>query len=286
MTETKELLVDLREDGVLWLTFNRPDSLNSLSATLLALLAAELTRAQTDADVRVVVLTGAGRGFSSGGNVRRQVARREEMAAAVIAEGPRAPLPDLFERNVAGLTNGHMAVPYVLHTIGKPTIAAVNGPAAGAGFSIALACDLRIASDRARFVTAFRNVGLSGDYGGSYFLTRLVGDSKARELYFSGDAVDAGEALRLGLVNRVVPHEHLEAETLAYARRLADGPVGAYARMKRNFIVAAKGDLALSLKEEALNMTISSLSAEAREAAKAFVEKRRPRFLGITAPDA
>jgi 2-(1,2-epoxy-1,2-dihydrophenyl)acetyl-CoA isomerase len=281
MTSAQDLMIEAREDGVLWLTLNRPMSLNAFGGELLPLLAAELARAEHDPAVRVIVLTGAGRGFSSGGDVRAQ-SNRYEAVVATSAGSPRAPLPDAFEQSIADRQARHMQVPYMLHTMGKPTIAAVNGVAAGAGMAVALACDLRIASDRARFVTAFRNVGLSGDYGGTYFLTRLVGDGKARELYFTGEAVDAAEALRLGIVNRVVAHDDLEAEAMALARRIADGPIGAYARMKRNFIIAAKGDLALSLQEESLNMSVSGLSAEAREAARAFVEKRKPDFLGVT----
>jgi 2-(1,2-epoxy-1,2-dihydrophenyl)acetyl-CoA isomerase len=280
MTNADDLLIELREDGVLWLTLNRPASLNSFGGALLPMLAAELARAEVDPAVRVVVLTGAGRAFSSGGDVKAQ-SNRYEALVATGAGGARAPLPDAFEQTTSDRQARHMQVPYMLHTMGKPTIAAVNGVAAGAGMAVALSCDLRIASDRARFVTAFRNVGLSGDYGGTYFLTRLVGDGKARELYFTSEPVEAAEALRLGIVNRVVAHDELDAEAMALARRIADGPVGAYARMKRNFIVAAKGDLALSLQEESINMSVSGLSAEAREAARAFVEKRKPDFLGV-----
>ena len=278
MDDTQDVLYDLREDGVAWLTLNRPATLNAMGGQLIPLLGEQLARCAEERDVRVVVLTGAGRGFCSGGDVRNQIARRE--AAGGTDGAARAPLPDAFEANVAQLNAWQMQVSYALHTMGKPTIAAVNGPAAGAGFSLALACDLRVASDRARFTSAFRNVGLSGDFGGTYFLTRLVGDGMARELYFTGAIIDAAEALRIGMVNRVVPHDDLEAETTALARQIADGPAGAYARMKRNFAVAAKGDLALSLQEEARNMSLSGLSAEAREAARAFVEKRKPDFLG------
>jgi 2-(1,2-epoxy-1,2-dihydrophenyl)acetyl-CoA isomerase len=168
---------------------------------------------------------------------------------------------------------------YTLYTMSKPAIAAVNGAAAGAGLSIALACDLRLASDRAKFTTAFRSVGLSGDYGGAYFLPRLVGEAVARDLYFTGRIIDAEEARAIGLVGRVVPHDDLEAETMALARQLADGPVGAYARMKRNLALAAKGDLAAVLHSEAVGMGLSGLSADAAEAGRAFVEKRKPSFI-------
>ena len=277
MNEDNDVLFDLREDGVAWLTLNRPDSLNAMGGRLIPLLGERLTRCAADRDVRVGVITGAGRGFCSGGDVRARVARQE--TDGTTSSGGQAPLPDAFEANVANLNAWQMNVSYTLHTMGKPAIAAVNGPAAGAGFSVALACDIRIASERAMFTTAFRNVGLSGDFGGSFFLPRLVGEGKARELYLTGEVIDAAEALRLGIVNRVVAHDDLEAETTALARRIADGPAGAYARIKRNFAVSAKGDLALLLQEEARNMSLSALSGEAREAGRAFVEKRRPHFL-------
>ena len=284
MNESQDCLFELREGGIAWITLNRPDSLNAMGDRMISSLSTHLARCTRDREVRVVVVTGGGRGFCSGGDVRGQVAHREA-GAATPSDGARAPLPDAFEAGVAGLYAMHMQVPVVLHTMPKPTVAAVNGPAAGAGMSLALSCDLRLASDRARFVTAFRNVGLSGDFGGTYFLTRLAGDGKARELYFTGAAVDAAEALRIGIVNRVVPHDELETETLALARAIADGPAGAYARMKRCFQIAAKGDLALSLQEEALNMSLSGLSADAREAGRAFLEKRRPDFLGKAVAD-
>ena len=280
MTETQDVLFELREDGVAWITLNRPETLNAMGGRLVPMLGEALARCDRDAAVRCIVVTGAGRGFCSGGDVRGQVARREAAAAQV--DGG-APLPNALEANVADLQARQMQVSYALHAMGKPTIAAINGPAAGAGLSLALACDIRIASDRAKFTTAFRNVGLSGDFGGTYFLSRLVGEGVARELYFTGRIFDAEEALRIHMVNRVVPHDELEAETLALARQIADGPVGAYARMKRNFLVAARGDLVALLQQEAVNMTLSGLSADAREAGRAFVEKRKPNFLGVAA---
>ncbi|HLZ72207.1 MAG TPA: enoyl-CoA hydratase-related protein [Dehalococcoidia bacterium] len=277
-----DVLHEVRERGIGWITLNRPEALNALSTEMQAELAQVIADAARDPAVRVLVLTGAGRGFCSGGDVRSQVQRRQlspeaaERAAAFAAAG--APLPANLEANVLDLQARQVAVSLALHTLPKPVIAAVNGAAAGAGMSIALACDIRIASDRARFTTAFRNVGLSGDYGGSYFLTRLAGDGVARELYFTGRAIDADEALRSGIVNRVVEHNALEAETMALARTIADGPVGVYARMKRNLNLAAHADLRTVLESEALNMTLSGITPDAREAGRAFVEKRKPQF--------
>jgi len=277
-----DVLYEIRERGIAWLTLNRPEALNALSTEMQLLLAERLAEAGRDPAVRVLVITGAGRGFCSGGDVRGQVARRQlsaeaaERAAANAAAG--APLPENLETSVQNLQERQAGVSLAIRVMPKPVIASVNGAAAGAGLSIALACDMRIASELARFTTAFRNVGLSGDYGGSYFLTRLAGDGVARELYFTGRVIDAAEALRVGIVNRVVPHEALEEETLALARTLADGPVGVYARMKRNLNLAAHADLRTVLESEALQMTLSGLAPDAREAGRAFVEKRKPQF--------
>ncbi|MBI2014697.1 MAG: enoyl-CoA hydratase/isomerase family protein, partial [Candidatus Rokubacteria bacterium] len=152
--------------------------------------------------------------------------------------------------------------------------------AAGAGLSLALACDLRVAADSARFGTAFARVGYSGDFGGSYFLTQLVGTAKARELYFTADLLDAPQALALGLVNRVVPDSQLEEQTLALARRLARGPSVAYRYMKRNFNAAESGTLEDLLDLEAWHHTRCGMTEDHREATKAFVEKREPVFRG------
>ena len=163
----------------------------------------------------------------------------------------------------------------------KPTIASLPGAAAGAGLSLALACDLRIASDKAVMTTAFAKVGFSGDYGGTFFLSQLVGTAKARELYFLSDRIDMSEALRLGLVNYVVPAERLEAETMKLAQRLAKGPRVAYRYMKENINRAASGgDVDDCLDLEATHHVHTGFTEDHREAAKAFVEKREPAFKG------
>jgi 2-(1,2-epoxy-1,2-dihydrophenyl)acetyl-CoA isomerase len=162
----------------------------------------------------------------------------------------------------------------------KPTIAMVRGPAAGAGLSLALACDLRIAGDSARFGTAFARVGYSGDFGGSYFLTQLVGTAVARELYYTAALVDAPQALALGLVNRVVPDDRLEGETMALASQIASGPRVAHRYMKRNLNAAENGTLKELLDLEAWHHTRTGMTDDHREAARAFVEKRAPVFRG------
>jgi 2-(1,2-epoxy-1,2-dihydrophenyl)acetyl-CoA isomerase len=259
-------LLEVVEDGVALLTLNRPDRLNAMSQAMLDELEEALPRLADDGSVGVVVLTGAGRGFCAGGDVRA-MAEGNEMAGATLEE--RAP----------GL-RARMEVSRYLHEMPKPTIAMVRGAAAGAGLSLALACDLRIAGDTARFGTAFARVGYSGDFGGSYFLTRLVGTAKARELYFTADLLDAQQALGLGLVNRVIPDARLEEETMALATRLAQGPRIAYRYMKRNLNAAETGSLTELMDLEAWHHTRCGMTEDHREAAKAFVEKRQPVFRG------
>ena len=212
--------------------------------------------------------------------------QRAEPAAggqAQAADGDSAPATSILsalDERVRGLRESQMRTSYVLHTMPKPTIAMVNGYAVGAGFSLALAADLRIASDQAKFGTAFRNIALSGDFGGSYFLNRLVGSGKARELYFTAEIIDAEEALRIGMVNRVVPHDQLAEETLAFAAKLAAGPTATLARMKDNLNLAAHADLRTVLDQEGFNQRLTGMSNDSREAVRAFIEKREPKFAG------
>jgi 2-(1,2-epoxy-1,2-dihydrophenyl)acetyl-CoA isomerase len=262
---TQDLLESVR-DGVALLTLNRPDRLNAMSRSMLDGLLSALSRLAEDPDVGAVVLTGAGRGFCAGGDVK------------AMAEGLEAEGATLEER--AQALRGRMEVSRWLHEMPKPTIAMVRGAAAGAGLSLALACDLRIAGDTARLAPAFARVGYSGDFGGSWFLTQLVGSAKARELYYTADIVDAPQALQLGLVNRVVPDARLEEETMALALRLARGPRVALRYMKRNFNAAESGTLKDSLDLEAWHHTRCGMTDDHREAARAFVEKREPVFRG------
>ena len=259
-------LLELVKDGVAMLTLNRPDRLNAMSRPMLDALLEALPRLAADPEVGAVVLTGAGRAFCAGGDVK------------AMAEGREAEGTTLEER--AQALRACMEVALAGHEMPMPTIAMVRGAAAGAGLSLALACDLRVAGDTARFAPAFARVGYSGDFGGSWFLTRLVGTAKARELYYTADIVDAQQALRLGLANRVVPDARLEEETLALARRLAGGPRVALRYMKRNFNAAETGTLKDSLDLEAWHHTRCGMTEDHREAAKAFVEKREPVFRG------
>ena len=254
------------KDGVAILTMNRPERLNAMSRPMLEAMEAALGRLAGAPEIGAVVLTGAGRAFCAGGDVK------------AMAEGAEVAGGSLEER--AQQLRARMEVSRWLHEMPKPTIAMVRGAAAGAGLSLALACDLRVASDTAKFTTAFARVGYSGDFGGSYFLTRLVGTARARELYFTAELLDAARALAIGLVNRVVPDAELETETLGLAGRLARGPRVAHRYIKRNMNAAESGSLAELLDLEAWHQTRTGLTEDHREAARAFVEKREPLFHG------
>jgi len=257
-------LLETVKDGVAVLTMNRPARLNALSRPMLAAMLDALSRLAEDPGAGVVILTGAGRAFCAGGDVKA-MAEGSEFDEATFEEKAQA-------------LRAHMEVSRWLHETPKPTIAMVRGAAAGAGLSLALACDLRIAGDTARFGTAFARVGYSGDFGGSFFLTQLVGTGKARELYFTADMLGAQEALALGLINKVVPDAQLEDETLALATRLARGPRIAYRYMKRNLNAAESGTLKDLLDLEAWHQIRCGMTEDHREAARAFVEKREPVF--------
>jgi 2-(1,2-epoxy-1,2-dihydrophenyl)acetyl-CoA isomerase len=273
-----DLLFEHR-DGVALLTLNRPETLNSLGGDLGPQLADALAACEADPSVRCVAITGAGRAFCAGGDIRGMQERNDRIASAAASEGPAAVVTEL-DRLVAELRQRHRAISLRIHTMPKPVVALVNGPAVGAGFSIALAADIRIASDRARFGAAFRNVGLPGDFGGSYFLQRLCGAGIARELYFTAEIIDAARALELRIVNRVVPHDDLLPHGLDFCRRLAEGPTATYGRMKENLNFAETATLAQLLDQEALLMRLAGFSADSREAVAAFLEKREPRFAG------
>lgn len=259
-------LLETVKDGVAVLTLNRPDRLNAMSRPMLDAMLEALPRLADDPAVGVVVLTGAGRGFCAGGDVKA-MAEGNELGGQTM------------EEKAQGLRD-RMETSRWLHEMPKPTIAMLRGPAAGAGLSLAMACDMRIASDTARLGTAFARVGYSGDFGGSYYLTQLVGTAKARELYFTADLLDAQQALGLGLVNRVVPDARLEEETMALASRLARGPRVAFRYMKRNMNAAESASLKEMLDLEAWHHTRTGMTEDHREAARAFVEKREPQFKG------
>jgi 2-(1,2-epoxy-1,2-dihydrophenyl)acetyl-CoA isomerase len=259
-------LLETIKDGVAVLTMNRPDRLNAMSRPMLDAMLEALHRLSDDTAVGAVVLTGAGRGFCAGGDVKA-MAEGNELGGVTMEEKAQA-------------LRSRMETSRLLHEMPKPTIAMVRGAAAGAGLSLALACDMRVAGDTARFGTAFARVGYSGDFGGSFFLTQLVGTAKARELYYTAELVDAQQALVLGIVNRVVPDAKLEEETMALARKIANGPRVALRYMKRNMNAAESNTLKEHLDLEAWHHTRTGMTEDHKEAARAFVEKREPVFKG------
>ncbi len=260
-----EQLLERRENGVAWLTMNRPDRLNALTNEMLDALLEAARHLAADRDIGCVVLTGAGRGFCAGGDVKG------------MAEG------SLQEGGLEGRTQSlrrRMEVSRVIFEMPKPVVAMVRGPAAGAGLSLALACDLRIGDETTLMTTAFAQVGLSGDFGGSWFLTQLVGTGKAKELYLDSARLAAAEAHDLRILNRVVAADALEAETRAFAEKLAAGPRIALRYMKQNLNGATTVSLSDTLDMEARNHACSGLTDDHLEASRAFVEKRKPVFAG------
>jgi enoyl-CoA hydratase/carnithine racemase len=262
-TGSDELLCRI-EDRVAIVTLNRPESRNALTLELKRALLRWIPALAADPDVGCLLLTGAGRAFCAGGDTKMM---------------ERAGRPPSFHERVQQLRWEH-GIPAAIHALEVPVVAALPGPAAGAGLSIALSCDLRIAAESAFITTSYVRLGLSGDYGGSWFLTRLVGTAKARELYFTGDRVDARECERLGLVNRVVPDAELEKEALAWAARIAAGPPIALRAIKSNLNRALHEDLASCLDVEAERMVQGAMTEDYLEAVRAFTEKRAPSFKG------
>jgi 2-(1,2-epoxy-1,2-dihydrophenyl)acetyl-CoA isomerase len=251
-----------RAEGIGTLTLNRPDKLNAFAGTMRKELADALVELEKDPTVRVVVITGAGRGFCAGADVgymAKLVEERDTIAMAALVEAGRRVVMTMRES-------------------AKPVIGSINGVAAGGGANLALACDLRIASDRARLGQTFNRIGLHPDWGGSYFLPRLVGPAKALELFWTAEIIDAEECLRLGLFNRVVPHDRLEEETLAMARTLAAKPALALALAKRAVYQSLSRTLPEMLDYELEAQLRCFESGDAAEGITAFVEKRTAVF--------
>ena len=271
-TGTDHLLARV-DDRIATLTLNRPERRNAFSTEMLEGLGRALDELEGASDVGCVVLTGAGGAFSAGGDVKGMEEGRAAEAAAREPESIAARIQGM--RRLQRITSGR------LYAFAKPVIAALPGAAAGGGFSLALACDLRIAAESALLVTSFARIGFSGDWGGTFFATQIVGSAKARELYYLSERISAQEALRVGLVNRVVPASELDAAVREMARRIAHGPTVAYRLMKENLNRAAEGAAMLEcLDLEASNLVASSLTADHREATRAFVERREPAFRG------
>ncbi|HJN53356.1 MAG: enoyl-CoA hydratase [Pseudomonadales bacterium] len=275
-----DCLIDKRSDGVALITLNRPESLNAMGGNLMELLGEYLHSCEQDNEVRCVALTGAGRGFCAGGDVKQQSLRSEAREDAEPAVPQAVPSAEKGRSRSHPLQDSHMRTSHKLHTMAKPTVALVNGPAAGAGMSLALACDMHFCSDQASFHTAFAKVGLSGDYGGTYYLQRLIGYGRAIELYYSAERVDAETALQLGIANHVAPHDQFMHKGLEFCTRLASGPTRAYANIKANFNFAERSVLEDLLDQEAHNIGVSSTTKDHREGALSFVQRRKPNFTG------
>ncbi len=265
-TGTDELLCELRE-RVAIITLNRPEARNALSDRLSPALRAMIRHCAEDDGVGALLLTAAGTTFCAGGDVKGMGDRSSKRAL-----GPAERIADLRERQ--RLLTG------ALVAIRKPTIAALPGAAVGAGLSIALACDVRIAAESAFVATGYARIGLSGDYGIASLLTRLVGTGRARELMFGGERLEAHRAEAIGLFNRVVPDGELQAEAFAFARRLANGPGQALRLMKDNLDDALVIDFDVALEREAERLVEAAGTADHAEAVRAFVEKRAPEFSG------
>ena len=256
-------LLESVEDGVATLTLNRPEALNALSDDIRLGLLEAFARLGADDTVGCIVLTGAGRGFCAGGDVKSMGDRN--------ARG--------FESRAAGIQQSNR-IPALMHNTPKPIIGMVNGVAVGAGLSMAAACDMRIAARSAKFGTGFIKIGLSGDWGGTYSLTRLVGTAKARELFFTGDMIGADEAARIGLVNQVAEDADLLETTMIMARKIAAMPRITLGYTKKNLNAAETGDMAMVLDLEAFHQARCSQTEDHKEAIAAFKEKRRPVFQG------
>lgn len=256
------VLLEVR-DGIATLTLNRPEKLNAFAADMRERLAEALDRVTADPNVRVLVITGAGRAFCAGGDIQHMVGLKGRDAT--------------FEEFEPMLDAGRIAVTK-LRTLEIPVVARIQGAAAGAGLNLALACDLRIASDQASFGETFVRLGLHPDWGGTYFLPRLVGLPRALELCWLGDMIDAVEALRIGLVNRVVPHATLDDEVDALTSRLAAAPQTSIRRIKRSLTAAAGASLEQCIENEFDAVAACWASPDVAEGVRAFVEKRPPRF--------
>ena len=270
-TGTEELLCRL-EDRVAIITLNRPKKKNALSDHLTPALRQTLLDLETKREVGCILITGSGDAFCAGGDIGGlggNASKDEE-----VAERPTA------EERVRALIHKQETLTLRLADHAKPTIAALPGVAAGAGLCIALACDIRVACRSAFVTTAYRNIGFSGDYGGSWLLTQLVGPSKAKELFFTGRRVQSDEALALGIFNNVFEDASFENEALAMAKQIASGPPIAIAFMKEHINRAVTGDLRSNLAMEADRLIRCAATSDHKEAVKAFMEKRTPVFTG------
>ncbi|BAT60013.1 1,2-epoxyphenylacetyl-CoA isomerase [Variibacter gotjawalensis] len=258
-----DLVLQHLDRGLLTVTMNRPERRNALSAEMQFAMLDALHAATKNAEVRAILLKGAGGTFCVGGDIQAMTTKA----------------PATLEENVTDLRS-RMEISRLVHQMQKPVVAQVDGAAAGAGFSLALACDLRIASESAKITTAFAKIGFPGDYGGTFFLTKMIGSAKARELYLMSPVLSAQEALGLGIVTKVVPDAETEKVAHDVAMSLAQGPTIALGYIKKNINNAETMSLEDCFDGEALHLSRCRDSTDHKEAAKAFVEKRKPTFAG------
>jgi 2-(1,2-epoxy-1,2-dihydrophenyl)acetyl-CoA isomerase len=271
------VLTELDEAGVLTVTINRPETRNAFDTATQRLMSEAFYDASRNPAVRAVIMRGAGQSFSSGGDVR--ALGGPDPDDSIAQQWSSEPVWSDVEARTDRLRH-FMESSLWLHRMGKPTVAMVRGPAVGMGLSLALACDFRVASETAFFMTGFARIGLCGDYGGSYFMTKLLGPSKTLELYMLSERVSAEEALLLGLVNRLVADHELEAHTTELAQRLARGPAVAQRYIKENVHAALDLSLEQAFDTEARNMIRCRLTLDCKEAMSAIGEKREPHFVG------
>ncbi len=267
-TGTDELLCVVR-DRVAIITLNRPEARNALSDNLTPALRAQIRACGDNPDVGALLITGAGKAFCAGGNVKGMGAHRDPKKRDMSFDGKVA---DLQERQ--RLLTG------ALVALRKPTIAALPGPAVGAGLALAMACDIRIAAQSAFVSTGYARIALSGDYGIAWLLTRLVGTARAREMMFTSERVEAARCEAIGLVNRVVPDEELQKAAFEFARALAEGPALALRAMKDNLDEALALDFASARDHEAERLILLTTTEDHREAVQAFIDKRKAIFSG------
>jgi enoyl-CoA hydratase/carnithine racemase len=267
-TGTNELLCVIR-DRVAIITLNRPEARNALSDHLTPALRTMIRTCGENPAIGALLITGAGTAFCAGGDVKGMGAHRDPKKLAMS-----------FDEKVADLQERQRLLTGALVSVRKPTIAALPGPAAGAGLAIAMACDIRIAAESAFVSTGYLRVGLSGDYGIAWLLTRLVGTARARELMFTSEKVDANKCAAIGLVNRVVPDAKLQDESFALAKSMAEGPALALRYMKDNLDEALSFDFATARDHEAERLIRTTITSDHREAVQAFIEKRKAVFKG------
>jgi 2-(1,2-epoxy-1,2-dihydrophenyl)acetyl-CoA isomerase len=258
------VVLERREAGVATLIINRPDRMNAINKDLAVALNQALDRLSGDQEIRVIVLTGAGRAFCAGGDL------------GVIGKGHR----EKNTKELQPILRSGMQIVLKMRAMRQPVIAAIHGPAAGAGMNIALAADIRIASDEASFGQNFAKVGLFPDYGGTFFLPELVGPAIAAEMFYTGDMIDAATALRLGLVNRLVPFAQLEAEASALAQKIAQGPPVAIRAVKKMLFAGSRAKLERALELEVEEQMKCFQSQDCGEGIQAFFDKRKPNFQG------